>query len=66
MREPEDCPWLGRQPRYERLVRLAPARFGLLGKLPSGHPITVPLGNRLPADAGWGWISVGGDCEDRP
>src|SRR4249919_553580 len=29
-------PWHGRQPRYERLVKVAPGRLGLVAKLPSG------------------------------
>lgn len=44
-----DDPWRGRQPRYERLVKVAPGRLGLVTKLPSGEPITVPLA-RLPRD----------------
>ncbi len=47
-REPDD-PWRGRQPQYERIVRLGPGRFGLATTLPSGEPI-VPLGH-LPAPA---------------
>jgi hypothetical protein len=42
-----DDPWRGRQPKYERIVRMAPRRFGLVTKLPNGEPITVPL-SRLP------------------
>jgi hypothetical protein len=43
--EPRDKkdPWHGRQPRYERIVRLAPNRFGLTTNLPSGEPVTVEL-----------------------
>jgi hypothetical protein len=44
-----DDPWRGRQPRYERLVKVAPGRLGLTTKLPSGKPITVSL-ERLPRD----------------
>jgi hypothetical protein len=43
----EECdkePWRGRQPRYERVVRMAPGQFGLVAKLPNGTPITAPLG----------------------
>ena len=39
-----DDPWRGRQARYEQLVKVAPGRLGLTTKLPSGKPITVPLG----------------------
>jgi hypothetical protein len=46
IRESDD-PWRGRQPKYERIVRLAPGGFGLATKLPSGKPITVRLGNRF-------------------
>jgi hypothetical protein len=44
-----DDPWGGRQPHYERIVKIAPGRFGLVTRLPSGEPITVPL-DRLPQD----------------
>jgi hypothetical protein len=40
MREPVDHPWRCRQPKYERLVRLAPDGFRLVTKLPFGDPIT--------------------------
>ena len=42
VRETDD-PWRGRQPRYARVVKVAPGRLGLTTKLPSGKPITVPL-----------------------
>ena len=41
-RESRD-PWRGRQPKYDKLVRLGPNRFELLTKLPSGKPISVRL-----------------------
>jgi hypothetical protein len=31
------------QPKYEGLVRIGRGRFGLLTRLPSGVPVTVPL-----------------------
>ena len=37
-------PWRGRQPKYERIVRVGPNRFGLATKLPSGEPIVAELG----------------------
>jgi hypothetical protein len=40
-------PWRGLQPKYEKLVRLGPMRFGLTTKLPSGEPVTVELGPRF-------------------
>jgi hypothetical protein len=62
MWEPEDDPWRGRQPSYQRLVRLGPNQFGLAAKLPSGDPVTVELGPGLPAE-GW-WVGVSVDCDD--
>jgi hypothetical protein len=53
MREPLEHPWRGRQPKYERPVRLAPDRFGLVTKLPSGEPIAVPLGRRRATGGPW-------------
>ena len=43
IREPVD-PWRGRQPRFEKLVFRAPARFELVGRLSTGEPISVRLG----------------------
>jgi hypothetical protein len=37
-RRESDDPWRGRQPRYEKIVRLGPLRFGLKTTLPSGEP----------------------------
>lgn len=44
MHEPDDLPWRGQQPKFEKIVRLGPMRFGLTTKLPDGEPITVELG----------------------
>jgi hypothetical protein len=41
---PTNDPWRGRQPKYEKLVRFGPSRFGLVTELPSGAPIPVPVG----------------------
>jgi hypothetical protein len=45
-REPDD-PWRGRQPRYEKIVRLGPLRFGLTTRLPDGQPVTCELGRPI-------------------
>ena len=50
LRESED-PWRGRQPRYEKIVRLGPMRFGLATKLPNGEPIVCELGRRPRPDS---------------
>ena len=42
-----DDPWRGRQPNYEKIVRLGPMRFGLTTKLPNGEPIICELGRKL-------------------
>jgi hypothetical protein len=41
--KPSDDAWQGKQPKYEGVVRLAPGRFGLRAKLPSGEPILAQL-----------------------
>jgi hypothetical protein len=42
-RRATDDPWGGRQPRYEKLVMIAPSGFALTARLPSGERIDVPL-----------------------
>jgi hypothetical protein len=44
-------PWRGPQPKYDKIVRLGPMRFGLTTKLPSGEPVTIELGPRFVSPA---------------
>jgi hypothetical protein len=52
IREPDDGPWRDHQPKFERLVRLPPAGFGMVARLPTGESMIVRLGRPCSIDDG--------------
>jgi hypothetical protein len=54
---PDEDPWGGRQPKFDKLVMRDRDTFLLEGRLiPSDEPVAVQLG-RLPKDPPMGWWS---------